>query len=116
MNKMNDIGNRNPWTGAPLPPLPQVGGRDNWVLALEEEGELYHVYNDDAGPFALAFDVVVNRDGSIEIGVDRHADGYINPDSFDVDAARIGVWVDDMRAVVAWARATFMPDPAARHA
>lgn len=61
MNKMNDIGNRNPWTGASLPPLPQVAGRDNWVLALEEEGELYHVYYDDDRPLTCPQSAVVEE-------------------------------------------------------
>lgn len=98
---------RNPWTGEPLPPLPEVSNPENWIFDFADDGELYRVYEDDNGPAALTFDALANQDGTIECGVMSWTSELLDLDQLAEDAARIPAWIEEIRAVTQWTQDAF---------
>lgn len=109
MNPATDITNRprNPWTGKDLPTLPHVNHPENWILRLEEDGELYRVYTDDEGPFSLAFTALANADGTVECAAVNWTGEPLDFNQLETDAMRLPEWVAEIRAVTQWTRAAF---------
>lgn len=106
-NTSNAYDPRNPWTGEPLPPLPEVSNPENWIFDFADDGELYRVYEDDNGPTALTFDAIANQDGTIECCVMSWTSELLDLDQLAVDAARIHAWIEEIRAVTQWTQDAF---------
>ena len=98
---------RNPWTGEPLPPLPQVSHPENWILDFAEDGALYRIYTDDEGPIALTYDAIANEDGTVECGAMSWTSELLDLDQLEKDAARIPEWITEIRAITQWTHDAF---------
>lgn len=98
---------RNPWTGEPLPPRPEVSNPENWKFDFAEDGATFIVYDDNAAPGALAFTALAYEDGIVECDAADHPSESLDLDQLEQDAARIPAWIAEIRAVTQWTHDVF---------
>lgn len=97
----------NPWTGEPLPPLPEVSNPEHWKFQFASDEEMFCIYDDDDAPIALTFDAFAWEDGRVDCGAVSWTSDILDLDQLERDAARIPAWIAEIRAVTQWAHQAF---------
>lgn len=97
----------NPFTGEPVPPLPDCVDIYGWDFHFDAVEDTYQICAYSDTPLCLAVSFLIHRSGTIRTDIITCNDRLEGLEQLKQEAERLPIWLEQVRAMQQWMYARF---------